>query len=715
MLTQTAEHRKAGDITGMKDSSRNWMSTNFYSEWEQVYKAYKCERDPERDPNDKSKIDETQTSIGMPDTWAITRRKVARLTAQIPNLRYRGDDKARAQNIGWKLMRDWDVGGVQRHQPRHLTQGLLFGWSVRPWSWDQIIYPRKKWVDPYSENEEDVGLVRDQYKEDLGKYAAENPDMDESGHMGLLLGEKGRPSEPPTLQVQYDWKKYEGPKTDFLFVGDCFPEPNFQTLQSSCWFIVQRWRDKSWIKRTAKRFPEFAAGFEELLQRYPKGNNRNQSGNTDQEFRRSLFGAIGKSFDDQTDNTEQGGYGGQWLITECHYPGANAKLAMVGEDAVWIGEMPYPYDLEGKIAFSELVLIDDLLTGIGDSDARIIRGLQKLHDRQTNVRWDLIYNVLRPFVTTTSQELYDNPDLIKRGKGFRLLPPVNGPGEYNIIGEQAAIASAAAGLQDDGHIQALIQMATGENNTSMMANADPQQGRTATGARLMAFNQDVLTKALNDAFTNTAIKADAEIMYLLNRSEMTKAERFDAAPYMRGQNAQEKMPEQNMIEVSLLDFQGDGEVVPEAGSTLADDDQGKVEKATYLYSLAAANPNLFNLEKARDEVLIAYGKGRELHEWAAPPPQPPPPPQPDPPKMSVSVKFEMLPPLVQEALMGAYVPALGGEQQGPPMDQQGPPPEDGSAAPQPPPPGMPAPPPPPNAGGIEMGPASRAARNINGG
>lgn len=701
---------KASEIAAMKTSSREWMSENFYDQWTQVYRSYKCEREPARDPNDPSKVDHTQSSIGMPDTWTVVRRKVARITAQIPNLRYRTEDKGVSQRVSWKLMYDWDRGGVQRQQKKHVAQALLFGWSVRPWSWDVIEYQRTKRVNPLDEafGGEDKELVEEQYAEHLERYRAGGR---EAGDDYVdLIGDFGRGKNPPLVPVKYRFRKYEGPKTEFLFVGDCFPEPNFQSLQSSGWFIVQRPRDKDWMDRVSKRYPTLMTGFNELVTNNPNGSNPESHHSVDNELRRNMLSVIGRTTDDTgaDDNRQQRTK--KWLITECHYPGQDGKVAYIGEGDVWIGEIPYPYELEGKIAFSELVLIDDLLTGIGDSDARIIRGLQQLHDRQVMARDDMVDNLLKPFVSTTSQELFDNPDMVKRGKGFRLLPPEVGSEGLKVIGEQAAMASAIDSLRETQAIQGYIQQATGESNVSMMANLDPQQGRTATGARLLAYNQDILTKDLNDAFALTGLSDDAEIMYLLNRSELSEPVSFDSAPYNRDYAAQandENAEENRVVKVSPLDFQNDGEVAPEVGSTLADDDQSKVDRSGFLFQTANSRPDVFNVRKAAEELLIAHGKGKELRDWMMPPPPPAPPaPPPQPPRLNISFSAkdiaETLGPEAVAQILQEFIPL----DMPPPGGPEGPPPgpPQGSVGP-----GMPPAPPPP--GAPEVGPASRAALN----
>jgi hypothetical protein len=150
---------------------------------------------------------------------------------------------------------------------------------------------------------------------------------------------------------------------------------------------------------------------------------------------------------------------------------------------------------------------------------------------------------------------------------------------------------------------------------------------------------------------NLALRDDATTMYELNRSEMTEPVEFDGAPYIRNQNASQPTPQQDFIQVSPEDFQIDGEIDVEIGSTLADDDDSRVTKAQTTWSIASSSPNLFNMHTVRDETLRALGYGHRLHEFAAPPQDPPPP---EKPRANVTVSFkagEDIPPEAKEALL----------------------------------------------------------------
>lgn len=706
-MTPSRSRDLAAEVIANKKASYDWLRTNFYSQWEKIYQLYKCEMPPRKADNDKTKDDPSKAHIVVPDTWALVRRQVARLTAQLPNLQYRAKDPELADRISRKLMYDWDHGQVQRMQKLHCTQASLFGWSVKAWWWDSLDIAKTRRVNPFRADAGTQQLIQQQYGVAPG---------DNEGY-GQLLATQGRGG---LLRVSYNYRAYEGPRASFLFLGDCFPSPNFRNIQTAQYLIVRRRRSRSMLQKMAESYAELAVGIEQLLRDHPKGTKEYVFGRDDQQLRRGMLAAI-----DRTDNAvtgedvESSAADPMYTIIERHTPGAEAKLAMVAEEGeILLGEIDYPYDLEGKIAFTELTLIDDLLSGIGDSQARILRGINSLHNDQTNIRMDLVRTLLKPILWTTNRELYENPKLLERGDGFRLVHTFSG-NDIGIVGEQGALAAAAASMEEDAAINRMVQLATGEGNMTMAANVDPAQNRTATGARLSAYNQDVLTKDINDAFTYSSLVEDANIMYLLNRSEMPEAVEFDGAKYIRSYGAGQTVPEHDYITATPEDFQyDDGEITVEAGSTLADDDDSKVQKAQTLYGAAMSNPMLFNGATARDEFLIAMGKGKELAKWAAPPP---PPPHPEDPKLTIQIKYELLPPEAQMNVLQKYglLPpppppgpdggAPGGSPPAPIPPGGPPPPGPGGPGPGGPPIGGPGPggpggpgpggPPPPGAGG----------------
>lgn len=674
----------AAEVRDCYQRSQQWLSQNYWDQWTKAFQNYKCEPPPFMDPNDPNVEDPEQTVVGMPDTWALVRRFVARMTAQEPSHRFSGDDPDVADRITRTLMYDWDKGKQQKIQKRHVTQAALFGWSVKSWYWAVEEHNRKRRVNPITAPPDMQSEFESQYADKIAQYRQEfanvPPEQQWQQIAMKLIQDVGKGQLVP---IEYLYKCYEGPKADFMFIGDCYPEPNFLSIQSSRWFIVERRRNLEWVENFVEaykdKYPQVMDNVEKLLQEYPNGTPRDKvTSNKDVTNLRTRMRDAINMIDTQggVEDPPKSVLLPEWTFVERHIPGSKPMLDIVAEGTLLLASIPYPHDLEGQIAFTELTFIDDLLAGIGDSTPRIIRTLNDLHNRNTSKKADLIYNLLRPLVYTTNPALYESPDLLKRGKGFRLVK-VDGAGEIGVLGEQGALAAAAASDADEGSIARAIQLASGESNLSMSSNVDPQQARTATGARLMAFNGDILTKDMTGQLTFSLVD-DLEMMRLLSRSEMTEEVEVQADSYRRQFGGQYAPPAPNLkIKATPEDFQNDGDIEVEVGSTLADDDDTKLSRAQMLFSTAMQSPGLINVQTARDELLIALGKGKEIDKWQTPPPQPPPP---EVPKINytVSIPLDKQPQDVQIALLEKA--GVGPPQ---PEPQMGPP------GPGMPPPGMP--------------------------
>jgi len=653
---------RSSEVIDCLRRSQDWLKANYWNEWERTFRNYKCEALPFLDPNDKTKEDTEQTAIGMPDTWGLVRRFVARVTAQPPSHRFISQDLDRADRITRTLMWQWDRGGKQKVQKKHVLQAAIFGWSVQAWYWCIEETQRKRRVKGLDPNWQKQ--IFEQYGEKLAGYMTaagipEGVDASSDPNISQMLSAKLMEDvgKGGLIPIQYLFKYYEGPKADFLFIGDCYPEPAFQDLESSRWFCVERRRNMDWLEKFVaaygKEDPDIAKNADELLIAFPNGSTKNNTRRVPGNLRTRLLSAANRTDVSLLQTEDAKSVGPEWTFVERHVGGSSPRIEYVAENGFWIGSIPYPYDLEGKIAFTELKFIDDLLSGIGDSTARMVRGLNELHNNQVSKREDLIYNLLRPLVGTTDSNLYDNPELMKRGKGFRLVHTTKGPGGIWVMGEQAALAAASASYNDESSLARAFQTASGETNMSMGANVDPQQARTATGAKIMAFNGDILTREQVDMLT-TALRDDLEMMRLLNRGELTEDVQVNSDQYRRNfgggyaapapENATD--PSQAIINASPEDFQDDGDIEVEVGSTLSDDDDTKLSRAQMLFGMATQAPGLFNVEKARDEMLNALGKGKDRQQWMPPPP-PPPPPQEIKTNLSVSMKLEDQPPAVQ--------------------------------------------------------------------
>jgi len=766
----TADHNKRLSISRARfTSSLKWMKDNYYESWAEAYENYKCAGNPNLEDdedswdwqrgmgNSRQLVDsngrpiaadsnnkkDNRANISMPDTWSAVRRKVARLTAQIPNLRFNGVDQERAIRVSRALMHQWDAGGTKKNDQLHLLQTAIFGVSVRAWYWRDTRFTRTKKVRPSNASPEDMEAIRSQYGEllmgilqrDMSQgIVYQSPEQAEAATMEKLALEVGGGLYIP---VSYTASGYKGPSCDVLFPGDCFFQPGGDNeLQKNDWFCVVRSRGIDWLEALGNAAQlsgntEIPAAIQRLVEKHPNGiPTRPQQG--DWANFRTRLGFTYNSTGDEKSAT--GGTGGtaevdqddaKWDICELWYPGPQRRVEYMTADFThFLGSFD-PYNLDdGYIPFTLQRLIDDIETPIGDSNARMLAGLHRLHDRQVNVVHQLAYAVARPLVWTTDANLADNPGKLKRGSGMRIVH-LERPGDQviGIIGEQAAAAHVITGMNSSTEIERQQQKLTGESNLSMAADVDPSQMKTATGARIAAYNTDVLNKA-DLIGVQQSNRDDAEMMRMLNKSELEDELVFDGERYNRvsleglgkpggqpggpGGPGQQPgmmpgmmpgippgMPGQpppipptfdfKQVTVTPEDFQADnGTIEPEVGSTLADDDDSHVKKANSLAGLASMfGPGLINMERARDVSLIAMGEGKNLAAWRPIPP-PPPPPEKQEVKASVSFSFkaEDLPPAVQAGVIHKALGDVGVDKSGSGEGMQEPP--DGQQGNQPP-------------------------------
>lgn len=681
---------KIGEVLELRDESAEFLQDNFWDMWGQVYQSYRCVRRPRGDEDfDDEDPEEDRISVGTPLTPAWVNRHVARVTAQTPNPRVRMAQRDRSDRNSRGLMYQWDKGLAQQGLEKTVRTASIFGWAVRGWEWVDNTYLRTRRVDPAvsAEDPQVARWIDQSYPEIEAEFGIPYDQMPPEMRVQLvipsLLKRHGRGD---LIKVRHKHTAYQGPLPFDISIADCYPEPEFQTIQTSNWFGCERRRRRHELIAMAKQYPSLADGIERLFAKYPHGTplwaEAGMSSGA-RSFRAHMAQAYpGKRFSDDLRHRDRSEL---WSTFELHFTGPQRKIKVVGYNDVWIGEVPTSElaDLEGDIPFAELKFIDDLAGGIGESLPRWFSGLQLLYDRQVNVRWKLIYNILRPLIGTSNRELFEDPTLVKRGPGFRMVY-MRGPGEMWQQNEQAAIAATQAGLADASSILSLWQLITGETNTSLSANVDPAQGRTATGAKLIAYTQDLMTR---DQIKKLGyfLQQEHRLMYLLNRSESVIEMVFDGTAYRRryeGRYDQAIEPGQDsQMIVQPIDWQDDAEVIVEDGSTLADDDEAKAQSAVRNLQMFGGRPDM-NQRKLAEDVLIASGKGGQTEEYFVPPPPQEPPPVMRP-SLSVTMKHEMMTPEEKFGvfeLAGVKVPGLNAPPPPPPQ----------------PPPGMNATPPMPN-------------------
>lgn len=720
-IADSKRDRRSLDLMDRFTRSHDWMRDNFYSEWEDVYQQYTCTPEDDFDSNqenlnkrkpnlfqangDPYRKDRTNgrrdpdvaIKVMQPDQWGLIRRKVARATGSIPNLNFKSTDPALGKRVARTIMMQWDKSGHQRRQKRHVTIAFLFGISVKLWYWERQTYSSYIRVNPMTATDDQLGMIAEQYAPDITRITqsltsqmglfdgADGRGVEELSQEALaqLLAEKGKGEY---LRLSIDKQGYIGPRCDIIGPWDFFPEPDYQYLDEANWVCITRRRRKEWFTSMSAYYSSDQYQYpgdsdytfhsdeaERLIKDMPRGGSQEHNRRGDG-LRHRLESVAGMLTDSSyQDSSEEDA---EYEVMEFHYPGKGC-VEYLAEGGYYLGKVKYPFELENNgVPLTDLVFVDNILHGIGDSSSRRIKDLVWTHSLHNSLRYDAVKQVLRPYYYTTDRRFFENPELTDRGKGFRLLY-LSGPNELNSVHESAALASIASSMGDESSIQRSIQYGTGETNMSMSADLDPAQNRTATGAKIVQANQDILSRE-EQLMLHLSLYSDLEMMRQMNKSELVDTIAFNSEPYERrvaGENTAavtgisgSPQPPPEWLSVTPDDFQQEGQIYPEVGSTLADDDDDKVNRAVMLYEQAKATPHLLNVETARDNFLIAMGEGRNLDKWTpVPPPEPPPVPPQERAQYNFSIRMEDLTPEQQQAVL---LKAMGE----PPPPQEQPPP-----------------------------------------
>ncbi len=83
--------------------------------------------------------------------------------------------------------------------------------------------------------------------------------------------------------------------------------------------------------------------------------------------------------------------------------------------------------------------------------------------------------------------------------------------------------------------------------------------------------------------------------------------KFDRSAYNRDFSIESDQTKEQWVAAEPADFQVDGEIVAEVGSTLADDDDAKMTKAQNILQVAMTSGGQLNVRQALTDYLIAQG------------------------------------------------------------------------------------------------------------
>jgi hypothetical protein len=189
----------------------------------------------------------------------------------------------------------------------------------------------------------------------------------------------------PELRAAMPMVQYEGPVSKCCFIGDILLEPGCLNLNASDYVLESYNQTILWLKDMAKKTykdPETlkdvqvfdAKKVEELM-----GKDSKLPQDRLFDLQRQLRDAIQQN-NPRLDKRLLPGK--RFEIMEYHSADKYGRLWIeyVGNDSVYLGRQPYPFDLGTKWAYTEFVPWPDLIGAIGDSSPRLLRFLHAMHN-----------------------------------------------------------------------------------------------------------------------------------------------------------------------------------------------------------------------------------------------------------------------------------------------------------------------------------------------
>jgi hypothetical protein len=642
----------SSEILEQRRASERYMMNNYYQEWTEIYRNMKARVEPIMRKNEKGEEveDKSRSNICLPDHHVMVRRGTARLTRNSPNLRLRGKDPIAADKAAAQLMYQWDRSESQAQFRRivRCCKALGIGWGKNYYDRVQVIRRFRRLTQTLTREElmAHQGAPDDEIADAIRQLG---PNLTQA-EITQATSEYG---DQITLGVPVT--RYSGPVLSYVFAGDIFAEPGFYSGNQSAYIIENSIRDEEWLEywtrqesidpETGQKSPVIdPAKAQELLDMCGDRNYLDQKSIS---LRRMMREAVSVA-DPLSAGKPIRPPRKRFMVDERHtIVDGRLCIEYVGEESLYLGRQWYPWDTYGKYIYTDMVLIPDLFEGIGDSTPRITRFLMQLRNSRANQTTDFINNKLLPLIKVLEGTNLTDDDLVRTGFG-RLLYLKN-LGEIDFLQDPVFPAEA---FQDQAQWTREMQQADPSvADFAPGTEAMPQPGKLATSLILQKQSgDDVLADELNEI--GQFIRSVMEIWLAFNQQAMEDALEIQKGDSPRIDQIIEAISERTqggnpkVIRIDPMDIQQEFEILPEEGSTLADDDQYKVQKLQQGFMLAAQNPDVLNKRVFAAPLAKAIGVDPEA---AILPPSPPAPPV----KIgfNVTAKFEDLSPDVQAAIL----------------------------------------------------------------
>lgn len=633
MAAHTSENRRKVRTTlDRRDASRDWLNENFFPEFEEVYRFYKARTEPILDS--KGNEDKSRTNVCMPDYWIIGRRKSSRLASRPPAIRVRAKSEEVSQFLsGWTALQ-WDRAQEQRHQKRHTLQATLMGLSVKEHWWDKVVKRQsfrrssKVLLEKFgviveeTDQGEDFRIASPQELEEGASRSFSGFSSEQQG--GIMAG------LPPEGTEQSELMKYEGPVSSLVFLGDFYPEPEFESVHSSAWIITENVKNIEWLTHfsqqkfidpdTGKERDVFDPEAVRDLLKMKSFRHMSEAQEGEDSLKERLRDAVFKNRPEFASKLIPGKR--FHVLAEHTFRDGWPWIRWVANEKILLGEMPYAFDLQGHYAFSGLTPIPDLLIGIGDSSPRILRHLMKLHNVAVDQRTDFLNQVLKRLILM--REGADVPEeIIDRGL-FRILK-VKDLNSYKFEDMPNVPREA---WEHEAQIIRMMQL--GEpamTDFGTQTQAVPESQKVATLGLLQQRAAETLSAdELEQLNESIALETRIKLWMLQQTLQGQQEVPPEFMKEFTSQHGGAGQGQPRTFRMDALELQEDFEVFPEMGSTLALDDVDRRRDALQIYMLALQNPEVWNIREAAKRLASTF-RGRGGEELLAEP-RPPQPPQP---------------------------------------------------------------------------------------
>lgn len=639
------------------------MVNNYYEEWAEIYRNLKARVEPFMIKDDKGVEveDQSRSNFCLPDHFVMLRHGKARLTRNPPTLRLRGSNQEQANKTALHLMYQWDKAESQRSFRKIVLNAKAFGIGYGKSYYDKVVVTREFRRLTAKLDRESLMRLQGAPDEEVQQAVDQLGSNLSDSELSQATAKHGNQVTVPT-----DVTKYEGAKLDYVFCGDLNLEPGFRSLNESGYQIENQIRDEQWLDYWTRQVsidPE--TGEESPVIEKKKADellemcgDRQYIDEKDISLRRMMREAV-EIADPRTAGKPPKNPRKRFMLDERHSI-VNGRLLIefVGEESVYLGKLWYPWNTYGKSVYTDMVLIPDMIEGIGDSTLRISRFLMQLRNARANQTTDFINNKLLPLLKMLSNANITNENLIRTA--YARVVKVKNMGDMEFQQEPPFPAEA---WQDTAtYVREMQQVEPAMNDFQPGTEEIPQAGKLATTAILQKQGADaVLADELNEL--GQFIRDTMEIHLYLNQQAMEDGVDLDPTALPRAKTIVEALSlgtqgaNPRTIRIDPMDIQEEFEIIPEEGSTLAQDDEYRTGRLMQGLQLALSAPQVFNVRTFAKAYLQSV-PGISPEEGLAEP-QPPPPPQPRI-SFNIAAKFEELSGDVQAAILGeAGLPTEG--------------------------------------------------------